>query len=141
MAVRSWTSKTIGVQRDTFEYACVALANSDTTIPLEIGQFADKTVHICNDFGTSGSSTFYGSNRDADVTRDGQGVITGHATEPDATGATNGWVPLKDPQGNNMTYTAKDGEVISQNFKYLMAKVTAGTSVNLQAYVYAKRSF
>lgn len=122
MALRTWTSKTIGVQRDTFEYACIALANGDTTIPLEIGQFADKTVHICNDFGTSGSITFYGSNRDADVTRDGQGVITGHATEPVPAAQISGTQPVS----GSVTATLAAASIVAGAFQRAVSATTNG---------------
>nr|DAU13511.1 MAG TPA: hypothetical protein [Caudoviricetes sp.] len=110
-------------ERGTTIYTWSGLTAGDILKTVNNPRFSDKTAHVFGDFAADGSITFYGSNNAADVDQD-----------PEAVDVTNGWVPLKDPQGNPMTYTAKDGEVVSQNFKYITGKV-AGADTALSVSI------
>lgn len=86
------------------------LGNDDFGAAVEISDHPDKTVHCYGTFA-SATVTLYGSNNPADV-----GVNPSGGT----------WVILKDDGANNIAYTAKDGDVIATNYRYISCRATGG---------------
>lgn len=76
---------------------------------------SDKSVHVVGNFGIGGTCVIQGSN-------DG----------------TN-WVTLTDPQGNALSFTSTGLEMIAENPLYIRPFISAGTGVDLDVYLVAKR--
>lgn len=83
-------------------YTWAALANGDNGIAFSNVLLADKTVQVTGTFGTGGAVALQGSN-------DG----------------TN-WVSLKDPQGNDLSFTAAGLEGVQGNPRFVRPNVSAG---------------
>src|SRR5579871_5058282 len=79
-----------------------ALANGDTGQPLELGDYASKTLSVTGTFGAGGSVTLKGSN-------DG----------------TN-YFALTDPQGNALTFTAAGAKSVTELPRLIRPECTAG---------------
>lgn len=86
------------------------LANTDTGLPLNVTNMADKTVHIFGTFGSGGSVTLQGSNDPRVI------------TDPN----NANWQTLTDPQGNAITKTSASLELLLENPRYIRPNVTAG---------------
>ena len=85
-----------------------SLAAGDTGKPVNLANFADKTVQVTATFG---SATLRGSNK---------------AAPDDATAGD--WFDLTDPQGNALTFTAAGGDVIAQNPLWISPITTGGSA-------------
>jgi len=89
----------------------LSLANGEAGVPFISPGTADKTVQVTGTFGSGGNVIMEGS-------IDG-GVI---------------YFQLKDPLGNNLSFSLADGETISQNVIHIRPRVTAGdgsTAINV----------
>lgn len=82
------------------------LANGDDGAPVEMGDWADRTVQITGTFGAGGSVSMEGSN--------------------DKLTETPTWAILTDPQGNAVTKTAAAIEVFEESTLLIRPHVTAG---------------
>lgn len=105
------------------------LTNDTYGKPIEISDFADKTVHFYGTFA-SATVTLYGSNNPADAV--GEGVDPSSGT----------WVALVDPQGNSIAKTTAAIEQILENPKYITAKATGGgATTSVTVAINAARSY
>lgn len=82
------------------------LLNGDTGAPVEMGDWADRTVQITGTFGVGGSVNLEGS--------------------CDKTTETPTYFILTDPQGTAITKTAAAGEVFEESPLLIRPNVTAG---------------
>lgn len=100
---------------ESLHHTCVVvtwttLANGDDGQPIELANFADRSVQVVGTFGTGGKVRIEGS-------LDG----------------TN-YSPLTDPQGNDLDITASKIEAISEVVRWIRPRVIAGdgtTSLNI----------
>lgn len=100
---------------DSLHHTCIivtwpAMANGDDGQPIELANFADRSVQTTGTFGTGGSVRIEGSINGTD------------------------YAPLTDPQGNNLDINTSKIEAISEVVRYIRPRVTAGdgtTSVNV----------
>lgn len=100
MAVQAVTPLSVGTQVNM--YTSAAMANGDTTTPLQITDFADKTVQFDGTFGAGGSVSLEGSN-------DG----------------TN-WFVIKDPSSTAITKTAAGISAVLEHPLQVRGHATAG---------------
>lgn len=92
---------------DSLHHTCVIatwpnMTNGEDGQPIELANFADRSVQIVGVFGTGGVLRIEGS-------------IDG----------TN-YAPLTDPQGNNLDITTAKIEAIIEVVRYIRPRVTAG---------------
>lgn len=92
---------------DSLHHTCVIatwpdLANGDDGSPIELANFADRSVQVVGTFGAGGSVRIEGS-------LDG----------------TN-YAPLTDLQGNDLNITAAKIEAITEVVRWIRPRVTAG---------------
>lgn len=92
---------------DTLHHTCViatwaSLANGDDGTPIELGNFADRSVQVVGTFGVGGNLRIEGSINGTD------------------------YAPLTDPQGNALDFTTAKIEAISELVRYVKPRVTAG---------------
>lgn len=92
---------------ESLHHTCViatwpAMANGDDGRPLELANFADRSVQVTGTFGAGGSVRIEGS-------------IDGV-----------NYAPLTDPQGNALDIMAAKIEAISEVVRYIRPRVTAG---------------
>lgn len=100
----------IDVQKDipaSLHHTCVVatwpnMASGDDGQPIELANFADRSVQVVGSFGSGGNVRIEGS-------LDG----------------TN-YAPLTDPQGNNLDINTPKIEAISEVVRYIRPRVTAG---------------
>jgi hypothetical protein len=95
-------------------YAALVEADIDPS-PIELVEFADRSVQVVGTFN-GGTITIEGSNNGTD------------------------WVPLTDPQGNNLTFTAGKIEQIQELTRYVRPRVTAGTGVSVNVFFVVRRA-
>lgn len=127
MAVIQPTNVAMGRQSRTVKWA--GLTEADSGGYYEIPVFSDKTVHIYGTFGAAGALTLYGSNNDADKTR-----------EPSAVGST--WRPLTNVDGyGDIATTSTLLAQVLENPRYVACEVTAGTGVSLDVVLEIVRKF
>ena len=93
-------------QGNTYRVVWDNLKNGDTGQPVSFPGAADYTIQVFGAFGTGGT------------------VVMEGTCEKVAAGAT--FFALKDPQGNAMTYTTADGEMVSQVVMHLRPRISAG---------------
>lgn len=91
----------------SLQHTCViatwaSMANGDDGEPIELANFADRSVQVTGTFGAGGSVRIEGSN---------DGV---------------NYAPLTDPQGNNLDILSAKIEAISEVVRYIRPRVTAG---------------
>lgn len=128
MAEKTFTRLTNVLGNDLIILKWEGVANGDTLQPAKVPAYNDKVIAVHGIFGSGGSISLYGSNIESD-----------EAVDP--TTSASSWIPLKDAQGNTMTYTSKDGEAINQNFFMIGGKVTAGDgTTSLTVTLVCKRS-
>lgn len=92
---------------NSLHHTCVivtwpAMALGDFGQPIELANFADRSVQTVGDFGTGGSVRIEGS-------IDGEN-----------------YAPLTDPQGNYLDIATAKIEAISELVRYIRPRVTAG---------------
>lgn len=84
--------------------------------------YSDKSAQVVGTFGAGGALIIEGSN----------------AATP---GATD-WVTLHDPQGNLLSFTAADIEVVLENVRHVRPRVTGGDgTTNLSVYILGRMAF
>lgn len=92
------------------------LAETDTTPePIEMAEYADRSVQVDGTFST-GTVTIEGSN-DKLV-----------------------WLPLTDPQGNPLSFTAAKIEQLQELTLWVRPRVTAGTGVSVNVTFLLRRA-
>ena len=116
MATRTPTVVDNNMRSATYQWT--GLLNGDTGAPLEIADYADRSVQIGGTLGTGGSVTIEGSN-DGSV-----------------------YVALVDPQGNALTFTALAKiEQVLEVTRYIRPNVTAGDgSTNFTVTLFGRRN-
>lgn len=92
---------------ETLHHTCVIatwtpLANGDEGAPVELANFADRTVQVVGAFGGGGNLRIEGS-------LDGEN-----------------WAPLTDPQGNFLDIQTAKIEAITEIVRWVRPRVTAG---------------
>jgi len=87
-----------------FRVTWTGLANGDTGTPVSFPGAADVTVQVLGTFGTGGTVNLQGCLQQTPVD----------------------YFSLKDPQGNAMTYTSSDAEMVSQVTAHMRPNITAG---------------
>ena len=92
---------------DTLHHTCVVatwanLANGDDGGPIELANFADRSVQVVGTFGVGGNVRIEGS-------LDG-----------------SNYAVLTDPQGNNLDVQAAKIEAITELVRWIRPRVTAG---------------
>ena len=105
------------------------LDGDDKGLPVRVGKYTDKTVHIYSPTGAHGSATtvIEGSNDPkADPT---------HADHANAK-----WVTLTDGQGNAISKTADAIEVIQENPEWIRPNQSGGTSSDVSVSITCKRT-
>lgn len=90
----------------------IGITEADSGSAVVMAKYPDKTVQAVGDFTTAGAITMEGSN-------DG-----------------DSWGVLTDNQGNDIVLTDDTPVFIAQNTKYIRPVATAGTSVDMDVYVY-----
>ncbi len=90
------------------------LTEADTAVPVEIVDFADRSVQMAGSFG-GGNVRIEGSNND---------------------GAT--YAALTDPQGNDLNFSADKIEMVTELTQLLRPRVTAGAGVSVQVSLLAR---
>ena len=88
----------------TYRVIWTNLANNDTGAPVSLPGAADVTIQVFGTFGTGGTVTMEGCLEATPVN----------------------YFSLKDPQGNAMTYTAADAEMVSQVSTHIRPNITGG---------------
>ena len=78
------------------------IPNGDDGTPVELAQWADRSVQVTGTFGAGGSVRIEGSN-------DG-----------------TSYAPLTDPQGNDIDIASAKIEALSELVRYVRPRVTAG---------------
>lgn len=78
------------------------MLNGDDGTPVEMAQYADRSVQITGTFGAAGTVVMEGS-------LDG-----------------NNYATLTDPQGNALSFTTAKIECISELVRYILPRVTGG---------------
>lgn len=97
---------------ESLHHTCVIvtwanMANGDDGAPIELAQFADRSVQVVGTFGVGGNVRIEGSINGTD------------------------YAPLTDPQGNNLDITAPKIEAIIEVVRYIRPRVTAGDGSTL----------
>jgi hypothetical protein len=92
---------------ESLHHTCVivtwpALANGDDGQPIELANFADRSVQVTGEFGVGGLVRIEGSINGTD------------------------YAPLTDPQGNNLDINTAKIEAISELVRWIRPRVTAG---------------
>lgn len=92
---------------DSLHHTCViatwsGLHIGDDGQPVELANFADRTVQVFGDFGVGGSVRIEGSIDGAN------------------------WSPLTDPQGNIMDIATPKLEAVAEVVRYIRPRVTGG---------------
>lgn len=95
-----------------------------------IPDYPDMTVQVTGTFD-SGTAKLYGSN-DIDAVRAdiAAGTLFGSATAE--------WTQIVDPQGTAISFASRGGEVLLENYAYILPVVTGGGgSTNLEVSIVA----
>jgi hypothetical protein len=100
----------IAVQKqvpESLHHTCVVatwpgMQNGDDGQPIELANFADRSVQVVGNFGTGGNLRIEGSLNGTD------------------------YAPLTDPQGNNLDINAAKIEAITELVRWIRPVVTAG---------------
>ena len=92
---------------DSLHHTCVivtwpAMQNGDDGQPIELANFADRSVQVSGEFGIGGSVRIEGSINGTD------------------------YAPLTDPQGNNLDINTAKIEAIVELVRWIRPVVTAG---------------
>jgi len=86
------------------------LTENDEAVPVELGQFPDRSVQVGGDFGSGGQVVIEGSNNIAGL----------------------GYAPFTDPQGNALSGVASARfEQLSEIAAFFRPRVAAGTGVTV----------
>lgn len=104
---------------ESLHHTCVIatwadMPNSEDGSPIELGNFADRSVQVVGTFGVAGNVRIEGSINGAD------------------------YAPLTDPQGNALDFTSPKIEAISELVRYVRPRVTAGdgtTSITVSMFL------
>jgi hypothetical protein len=104
---------------ESLHHTCViatwaAMPNGEVGTPVELGNFADRSVQITGVFGVGGNLRIEGSINGTD------------------------YAPLTDPQGNALDFTTPKIEAISELVRYVRPRVTAGdgtTSITVDMFL------
>lgn len=97
-----------------------SLNNSDSGAPLNLPQFADRSIQVAGTFGSGGTLIMEGSNR--------------LETESPV------YAPLVDPQGNAISFTSAGIEQILESSYLIRPRVTAGDgTTNLTVRLLVRR--
>lgn len=104
------------------------LDGDDTGLPVRIGKFTDKTVHIY-------ALTSHGS-----ATTVLQGSNDPKADPTHADHANAKWVTLTDGQGNAISKTADAIEVVQENPEWIRPSQSGGTAADVIVAITAKRT-
>jgi len=103
---------------NTVEIRWSDLDQDDSGQAAQVMDYPDMTVQATGTFN-SGTITLYGSNDIAAVRADiGAGTLFASATAE--------WTQIVDPQGNGIAFTARGGEVLLENYAYILPVVTGG---------------
>lgn len=91
-------------------------STGDVGSALNMADFPDRSVQVLGPFGSGGSVTIQGSNDD---------------------GTT--WATLRDPQGNNLTFTSAGLKAILELPQYIRPAVTAGDAATaIEVFVHMR---
>lgn len=115
MADISPTRQNIRSPGVAYAYVWANLTENDTAVGKKCPGLNDKTVQVLGDFGSGGTIVIEGS----------------LVEEPGA----SDWTGLTDPQGNALSFTAAGLEAIQENVVWVRARVSAGTSVDVNVYL------
>lgn len=92
-------------QGNTHRVVWANLLNTDTGAPISIPGAADYTMQVfAANFGVGGTVILEGS----------------------CEATPTNFFSLKDPQGNNLSFTAAGGELVSENVTHIRPRVSAG---------------
>lgn len=105
------------------------LDGDDTGLPVRIGKYTDKTVHVFSPTAAFGGAT---------VTFEGSNDPRANPTHADHANAD--WIGLTDGQGNAITTTGSKIEVIQENPEWIRPKSAGGTAANISVGLTAKRT-
>jgi hypothetical protein len=103
------------LNQSVFIFAWSGLLNGDEGQPIELAQYADRSVQVSGAFGASGQVQIMGS-------LDGIN-----------------YVPLNDPQGNPLTITTAKIEAVSELVRWLKPVVTGDGTTDLTVTALLKR--
>lgn len=127
MTVVTQIDYNVDVQDRTKVLAWEGLTTNDTGRPLNIGLWADKSVHFLGNFGSGATVVLQGSNDP-------------RANPAHADHASAEWVTLTDPQGNALSKTAAGLEQVMENVWWIRPSVTGGTSPDIDVVIKMKRN-
>jgi hypothetical protein len=127
MTVVSPTDYQIKVDDKVRTLCWEGLGDGDTGRPVNVGQWADKSIHL---FYTSGSG----------ATLVMQGSNDKRANPKDANHASAVWQTLKDGFQNNISTTVNAGYQIQENYEWVRPTVTGGSSPVVNASLHMKRT-
>ena len=102
MPTRSFTRD--DAQGKTFRITWTDLLNGDDGEPISFPGAGDFTVHAFGNFTGGGTVILEGT----------------------CTAAASNFFNMKDAQGNNLSFTAADGELVSEVVTHIRPRVTAG---------------
>jgi hypothetical protein len=104
------------------------LTGADTGLPVRLGKYTDKTVHIYALTGHGGGTTVLQGSNDprADPT---------HASHASAI-----WTTLTDGQGTTISKTADAIEVVQENPEWIRPSQSGGTAADVVVAVTCKRT-
>lgn len=127
MTVIKPTDQNIDVADRVRTLIWVGLGDGDTGSPINLGKWADKTVHFYYTAGSGSTIVMQGSNDP-------------RANPRDADHANADWQTLKDGFQNNISSTVAAGFQIQENYEWVRPTVTGGTTPAVNAAIHMKRT-
>jgi hypothetical protein len=109
-----------GQQSDLQIWTYANMANGDTGLPLELGNYTDRSIQVLGTFGAGGNVRM-------------QGTLQDPSSSPT-------WATLTDPQGNALDITSAKIEQVSEITRGIRPNITAGDgTTSLTVIVMVKR--
>lgn len=105
----------LSLNQAVFLFTWSQLLNGDDGEPVELAQYADRSIQVAGTFGAGGQVQIMGS-------LDGVN-----------------YVPLNDPQGNPLTITAAKIEAVSELVRWLKPQVTGDGDTDITVTALLKR--
>lgn len=128
MTVKNVTDYKVDTADRTKVYAWEGMTTGDTGRPINVAQWADKSVHVFGNFGSGASVPIEGSNDP-------------RANPKDADHASAVWQTLTDAQGNALTFSSANLEQILENTWWIRpGAVVSGTNPSINVVIAMKRT-
>ncbi len=119
---------------DVRTYSWSTMGDADTGTPVAMSEYSDKSVQIGCGASASAGNTFGSATVVIQGTNDPRG-------SPDHTDHANAvWSTLKDPQGNDISFTASGIKQILENPLWIRPKTSGGTGTDIDVVITGKRT-